>query len=95
VKGKAVFISSGCGACHMFKPAGTSGTIGPNLATTPTVDAKKTHTPLAAFIRTSIVKPNAYISPGYPRGVMPQTFATSLTKTELDNLVAFIISGKK
>jgi cytochrome c551/c552 len=93
--GKAVFISSGCGSCHTFKPAGTSGTIGPNLATTPTVDAKKTHIQLAAFIRESIVKPNAYISPGYPRGVMPQTFATSLTKTQLDHLVAFIVSGKK
>jgi cytochrome c oxidase subunit 2 len=90
-----VFISSGCGSCHTFKPAGANGTIGPNLATTPTVDANKTHIQLAAFIRESIVKPNAYISPGYPRGVMPQTFATSLTKTELDNLVAFIISGKK
>ena len=94
-KGKAVFISSGCGACHTFEPAGTSGTIGPNLATTPTVDSNKIHMPLAAFIRESIVKPNAYISPGYPRGVMPQTFAKSLTKAQLADLVAFIVSGKK
>jgi hypothetical protein len=50
--------------------------------------------PLAAFIRESIVKPNAYISPGYPRGVMPQTFAKSLTKAQLDDLVVFIVSGK-
>lgn len=50
--------------------------------------------PLAAFIRESIVKPNAYISPGYPRGVMPQTFGKSLTKPQIDDLVAFMISGK-
>jgi len=50
--------------------------------------------PLAAFVRESIVKPNAYISPGYPKGVMPQTFATKLSKKQLANLVAFITSSK-
>jgi hypothetical protein len=50
--------------------------------------------PLVGFVRESIVKPNAYISPGYPRGVMPQTFGKSLTTTQLDDLVAFIVGGK-
>ena len=38
---------------------------------------------LAAFIRESIVNPNAYIAPGYPKSVMPQTFGSTLTKTQL------------
>ena len=29
--GKSVFASSGCGACHTLKDAGSSGTVGPNL----------------------------------------------------------------
>jgi cbb3-type cytochrome c oxidase subunit III len=29
--GKEVFASAGCGSCHVFADAGTSGTIGPNL----------------------------------------------------------------
>ena len=29
--GKAVFTSAGCAACHTFTPAGSTGTIGPNL----------------------------------------------------------------
>jgi mono/diheme cytochrome c family protein len=29
--GKQVFISAGCGGCHVLKDAGTSGTTGPNL----------------------------------------------------------------
>ncbi len=29
--GKKLFTSSGCGACHTLKSAGTKGTIGPNL----------------------------------------------------------------
>jgi mono/diheme cytochrome c family protein len=93
-KGKAVFLASGCGSCHTLKAAGASGTIGPNLDTKPSVDAKGAHMPLAAFVRESIVKPNAYISPGYPKGVMPQTFATQLTKKQLADLVAFLTSSK-
>ncbi len=93
-QGKAVFSASGCGACHTFKPAGTSATIGPDLDTKPALDAKKAKQPLAAFIEESIVKPDAYISPGYPKGVMPKTFGTQLTKTQLAELVAFIAAGK-
>jgi mono/diheme cytochrome c family protein len=29
--GKEVFASAGCGSCHTFADAGTSGTVGPNL----------------------------------------------------------------
>jgi cytochrome c551/c552 len=93
-KGKAVFVANACGSCHTFKPAGSTATIGPDLDTKPAVDAKKNHMPLAAFVRESIVKPNAYISPGYPKGVMPQTFGKKLSKTQLDDLVAFITAAK-
>jgi mono/diheme cytochrome c family protein len=30
-EGEAVFNSAGCGACHTFAPAGSSGTVGPSL----------------------------------------------------------------
>ena len=30
-KGKAVFASAGCGSCHTFSEAGSSGSVGPNL----------------------------------------------------------------
>ena len=29
--GKSIFASAGCGSCHTFAAAGSSGTIGPNL----------------------------------------------------------------
>jgi mono/diheme cytochrome c family protein len=29
--GKAVFASAGCGGCHTFEAAGSTGTVGPNL----------------------------------------------------------------
>jgi mono/diheme cytochrome c family protein len=30
-KGKELFASAGCGGCHTFGPAGSSGSVGPNL----------------------------------------------------------------
>ena len=36
------------------------------------------------------MNPDAYIQPGYPKDVMPPTFGQSLTKSQLDALVAFL-----
>ena len=91
--GKSVFLASGCSTCHTFQPAGSHGKIGPDLDTKPQADAKKAHMPLPAFVQESIVKPGAYISPGYPN-VMPKNFGTKLTKAQLATLVSFI-AGKK
>jgi cytochrome c551/c552 len=92
--GKAIFISAGCGACHTFKAAGTSAKIGPDLDTAPAADAKKANMALLDFVRESIVNPEAYIAPGFPKNVMPKTFGTSLSKAQLDTLVSFIAGGK-
>ena len=93
--GKTVFSANGCAACHSFAPANASGTVGPNLDTAPTVDAKKANMPLPAFVKQSITDPNAFIWPGYPKSVMPSTFGSSLSAAQLNSLVAFIVSGQK
>ena len=92
--GKAIFVSAGCGACHTFKAAGTSANVGPDLDSAPATDAKKANMSLADFVRESIVNPNAFIASGFPKGVMPQNFGTSLGKAKIDTLVAFITGGK-
>ena len=89
-QGKAVFIANSCASCHTFKPAGSTGKIGPDLDTKPAIDAQKANMPLADFVRASIVTPDAYISPGYQKGLMPTSFGTTLTKAQLDALVSFI-----
>ena len=50
---------------------------------------------LTAFIKQSIQDPDAYIAKGFSKGIMPTTFGTSLSPTELNDLVAFIASGSK
>jgi cytochrome c551/c552 len=92
--GKAVFASSGCASCHTFKPAGATGTIGPDLDKAPAADAKADgNMALAAFIHESIVAPDKYIAKGYSKGIMPTNFGSSLTSSQLNDLVAFIVSG--
>ncbi|HYZ79349.1 MAG TPA: cytochrome c [Gaiellaceae bacterium] len=89
--GKALFASNGCNSCHTYKPAGSNAKIGPDLDNL-AQSAKKAKQPLEQFTRESIVKPNAYIAPGFPPNVMPSTFA-SLPKSQLDALVSFLTKG--
>ena len=91
--GAAVFASAGCGGCHTFTPAGTNGAIGPNLDNL-AADAKKAGEDPAAYVRESIVNPNAVIAPGYAAGVMPGSFGKSLSAEEIDALVTYLTAAK-
>jgi cytochrome c2 len=91
--GKKAFIDNGCNACHTLAAASATGKIGPDLDKLKTY-AAAAHIPLDQFIHESIVKPNAYIEKGYPKGVMPESFA-SLPKSTLDALVAFLAASAK
>jgi cytochrome c551/c552 len=94
--GKAVFAANGCASCHTFKPAGANGTIGPDLDTAPATDAKADNNmALAAFVKESISNPDAYIAKGFSKGLMPTDFGSKLSSSQLNNLVAFILSGTK
>jgi mono/diheme cytochrome c family protein len=87
--GKALFLSNGCGGCHTFKPAGTNGKVGPDLDNL-AADAKKANQgSVDAYTRESIENPDAYIVPGYPKGVMP-SFAGTLTDSQINELVAYL-----
>jgi cytochrome c oxidase subunit 2 len=90
--GLAVFNQNNCASCHTLSAANATGTIGPDLDKLVSY-ARQAKQPLAPFIHESIVKPNAYIQPGYPKDLMPQTFGHLLTKEQLDSLVAFLVQS--
>jgi len=90
--GLSVFNSNGCSSCHTLSAANATGTVGPDLDKLVSY-AKKAKQPLTPFVHDSIVDPNKYIEPGFPKGVMPETFGQSLTKTQLDPLVAFLVQS--
>jgi cytochrome c oxidase subunit II len=91
--GAAVFESQGCGSCHTFKPAGSTGKVGPSLDEL-SASAREAGQPLQEFTRESIVEPNAYIQPGFPRNVMPQTYA-QLPEDQLDGLVQYLVGANR
>jgi cytochrome c oxidase subunit 2 len=92
--GAAVFKNNGCGACHTFTAASATGKVGPDLDKL-AAEAQQAKQPLASFVRTSITDPNAYVAPGYPKNVMPQTFGKALPKQQLDALVTYLINSGK
>ena len=83
--GKEVFDAQGCGSCHAFEPAGSTGNVGPDLT-----EALKDKD--AEFIRQSIVDPNAEIAEGFQPNIMPQTYGSQLSDKQLADLVAFLQS---
>jgi cytochrome c oxidase subunit II len=93
--GKAVFTngkdSTGaapCGACHTLSEASTNGTTGPDLDQV--LKGKD-----AAFIKQSIVQPDAEIAKGYAKGIMPPNYGSTLSGAEVDALVKFLSEATK
>jgi mono/diheme cytochrome c family protein len=81
--GKAVFADAGCGSCHTFTAAESSGTTGPNLDES--LQGKD-----ALYIYNSIVNPDAQIAEGFQPGLMPKTYGEQLDDKQLGDLVAFL-----
>ncbi len=77
--GFAVFAAQGCGSCHAFTPAGSTGQVGPKL--NGLRDER--------YVRESIVAPNTKVAGG-ESSLMPEDYARRLSRKELDDLVAFI-----
>ena len=84
--GKKVFLDTGCGGCHTFAPAGSSGTIGPDLD-------KVLKGKNADFIKESVVNPNAEIASGYQPNIMPSGYGSQLTSKQIADLVSFLQQG--
>jgi len=78
--GLAVWAEQGCGSCHTFAPANSSGPIGPNLGVA--LAGKD-----AEYVKAKIVAPR----PDYG---MPDDFATRISPPDLDRLVDFLLSAQ-
>jgi cytochrome c551/c552 len=88
VAGKKLFTSEGCTGCHTYGPAGSHGTIGPDLDKLAQYAKQANQGPLKQFVEMSITTPGAYIQPGFPN-VMPTTYG-NLPAKQIADLVAFV-----
>jgi mono/diheme cytochrome c family protein len=85
--GMQVYAESGCGSCHTFDPAGSEGTVGPNLNELPELAEMADQGTLEEFTRTSLTNPDAYVEDGFQPGVMPPFTGSA---DQLADLVAFL-----
>ena len=86
--GEEIFTSAGCAGCHTLAAAGATAKVGPDLGKLRNADA--------AFIRKSIVDPNAEVDEGLPgRTSCPRTSGEQLSKEELDALVKYLLESQE
>lgn len=84
-------VRSGCAVCHSLRPG--VELVGPSLAGVATRAAESVPgLDAAAYLRQSIVDPDAYVVPGFPAGQMLPDFASVLEDDEIEYLVAFLLT---
>jgi cbb3-type cytochrome c oxidase subunit III len=85
--GEQIFTAGGCAGCHTFQPAGSTGTIGPDLDDLASAAGDM---PPEEFVRQSILDPNAEVAQGFNSGVMP-SFEGRLSDEQVQALVDYLL----
>lgn len=83
----------GCITCHSLEPGVVL--VGPSQADVG-ARAETAIEGMSAeeYLRQSIVEPNAHIAEGFTEGVMYQNFGEELTNSQINDLVAFMLTLK-
>jgi mono/diheme cytochrome c family protein len=88
--GEQIFTAAGCAGCHTFAPAGSNGTIGPNLNELKTqagnIEPGKS---AEEYVRESIEDPSAFIVKGFPNAMPP--FKGRLTDQQINALIDYLL----
>lgn len=80
-----------CSACHSIEPGVV--TVGPSLAGIASrAGDRKPGLWAEAYLRESILDPNAYVVAGFSEGVMYQQYGSVLTEAEINDLIAYLLT---
>jgi len=100
--GEATVQALGCTACHIAAPTGPAwmaqagepgmGTRAGTRLTQP--DYQGAAADAHQYLFESIVSPNTYVVPGFPAGVMPQTYGNTLADQDLADIIAYLLTLK-
>lgn len=83
----------GCNTCHSLEEGVTL--VGPSHANIGTrAETAVAGQSAEAYLRESIVDPNAHVTEGYTAGVMYPNYAQDLTEEQIDDLVAFLLTQR-
>jgi cytochrome c peroxidase len=85
--------SPGCSTCHSLEPGVVI--VGPSQSDVGT-RAETAIPGMSAeeYLRQSIVEPDAHLAEGFDAGLMYQNFGEELTNTQVNDLVAFMLTLK-
>ncbi|MCX8250616.1 MAG: cytochrome c [Dehalococcoidia bacterium] len=87
--GEALFAAQGCSGCHS---TGANSVVGPGLSGVGVRAETRVEGQSATdYLTMSIKSPNDFLVPDFP-GIMPGNFGSSMSKTEISDLVAYLIS---
>ena len=90
--GEQIFTAAGCAGCHTFGPAGSNGTIGPNLDELAAAAGKRESGKSAEeYVRESLTKPDAFLAPGFGNA-MP-SFEGRLTDKQIQALIDYLLES--
>jgi mono/diheme cytochrome c family protein len=90
--GEQIYTAAGCGACHTFGKAGSSGNIGPNLDELAAQAGKLTDLSAEEYTKESILNPDAFTVQGFQKGVMP-SFEGRLDEKQVQELVKYLLGN--
>lgn len=83
----------GCITCHSLEPGVVI--VGPSHSDIGTrAETAVEGMSAEEYLRQSIEEPNAHITEGYTEGVMYQNYGEELTNTQINDLVAFLLTQK-
>ncbi len=92
-----IILNSGCGSCHKIGDIGEGHKVGPDLSNIGAIAAMRIPGMSAeAYIRESIVDPNAYIVPDCPNGpclasIMPRDYTSRLSQGQIDLMIVYLL----
>ncbi|MCX6058289.1 MAG: hydrogenase iron-sulfur subunit [Chloroflexi bacterium] len=89
----AAGVNAGCQICHSLEKDETI--IGPSFyGIASRAGGRVSGLTAEEYLHQSIVDPNAYIVPGFPKGQMIQNFGKILTEEQVNDLIAFLMTMK-
>ena len=92
--GKNLFAKQACSACHVIEK-GQAATVGPNLSNIGNRAATRQPDRTAAqYLWESIMSPNAFLTPGFGAGIMPQDYRQKLSDQDVKDIIAYLLTLK-
>jgi mono/diheme cytochrome c family protein len=90
--GEQIFTAAGCAGCHTFAPAGSNGTIGPNLdELAAAADQREPGKSAEEYVRESLTNPEAFLAEGFGNA-MP-SYEGRLTDEQIQALVDYLLQN--